>query len=69
MHTTPEQMLDLDEAARLSGRSTKALRQLRYRQQRGEHVGPRFRRIDGRVMVAASDLAAWLVGDTDTAAV
>jgi hypothetical protein len=66
METNPE-VLSLKDAARRSGRTVKAMRQPRYRQARGEQVGPRFRQIDGRVMVASDDLAAWLAGDTDPA--
>jgi hypothetical protein len=55
---------DIRQVAERSGRSEKAIRQLRARQQAGENVGPRFTKIDGRVYVLEDDLAAWLSGSS-----
>jgi hypothetical protein len=54
-------LLTVDEAAEHARRTPKALRQLRAR-----GLGPKFRKIDGRLLVTAEDLATWLTG-TDTA--
>jgi hypothetical protein len=50
---------NVDEVAKVSGRSSKAIRRLRARGR-----GPRFRWVDGRLVVDENDLAAWLAGDT-----
>lgn len=47
--------LDLAEAGRRVGRSEKAMRQLRAKGQ-----GPKFHKLDGRVVVFEDDLEAWL---------
>jgi Ser/Thr protein kinase RdoA (MazF antagonist) len=50
----------VEEAAEVARRTPKAMRQLRARGQ-----GPTFRKIDGRLLVAAADLQAWLTGGGD----
>lgn len=57
-------MLTLEEVAELSGRTHRAVQQLRARQLRGEQVGPRFTKVDGRVLVSEDALVAWLTPDT-----
>ena len=57
--TVIPQLLTVEEAAEHARRTPKALRQLRSR-----GLGPRFRKIDGRLLVSAEDLAAWLNGTT-----
>jgi hypothetical protein len=50
----------ISEAATLAKRTEKAMRQLRARGQ-----GPRFRKVDGRLLVTEAELAAWLAGKAD----
>jgi hypothetical protein len=50
----------LDEAAAISRRSVEAMRQLRIKGR-----GPKFRKVDGRLLVRDDDLQAWLLGDED----
>ena len=47
----------ITEAATLAKRTEKAMRQLRARGQ-----GPRFHKVDGRLLVTEAELAAWLAG-------
>jgi Helix-turn-helix domain len=54
----PETQYTLEEAAAISRRSTTAMRQLRVKGK-----GPRFRKIDGRLLVSASELQRWLNGE------
>lgn len=51
-------MYTLAEAAAISRRTDKAMYQLRSR-----GLGPRFRKVDGRLLVSAEDLNRWLLGD------
>jgi hypothetical protein len=55
------QLLTVDEAAEHARRTPKAMRQLRAR-----GLGPNFRKVDGRLLVSADDLAAWLNGTDST---
>lgn len=48
----------LAEAAEVARRTEKALRELRARGR-----GPRFRKVDGRLIVSEDDLQAWLAGE------
>jgi hypothetical protein len=48
----------LEESAAIARRTPLAMRQLRVKGR-----GPRFRKIDGRLVVASSDLQAWLRGE------
>ena len=50
----------LSEAAVISRRTDKALRQLRARGK-----GPKFRKVDGRLVVSDDDLQDWLAGGDD----
>jgi len=60
-----EPLLSIADAARIAGRSEKAMRQLRSRRLAGEDAGPRFRKIGGRVMIAPADLQEWIDGDRE----
>jgi hypothetical protein len=55
--------LTLEQAAAVAQRSPNALRVLRTKGK-----GPRFRKVDGRLLVSRSDLTAWLSGDVPPAA-
>jgi hypothetical protein len=48
----------MEEAAVIARRSTTAMRQLRIKGR-----GPRFHKVDGRLLVSDSDLQAWLSGE------
>ena len=48
----------IEEAAVISRRSVLAMRQLRTRTR-----GPKFRKVDGRLLVSDDDLQTWLRGD------
>ena len=52
---TIPKLYTIEEAAQLSRRTEKALRQLRIKGR-----GPNFRNIDGRLLVSETDLADWL---------
>jgi hypothetical protein len=56
---TAEQWFTLEEAAVVSRRSTNALRQLRVKGR-----GPKFRKVDGRLVVSATELRRWLGGES-----
>lgn len=55
-------LLTMPEAAVISRRSENALRQLRHKGK-----GPTWRKVDGRLVVDARELAAWLAGDGSAA--
>ena len=55
----PETWHDIEEAAAVAKRSVNAMRQLRIKGR-----GPRFRKVDGRLMVSDSDLQCWLRGES-----
>ena len=55
--TTIPKLYTVEEAATLSRRSERALYQLR-----GKGRGPKFKNIDGRLLVSEADLADWLNG-------
>lgn len=62
--------LSLEQSADYVGRTPKAMRQLRQRdieraRQGKPKVGPRFRKVAGRVVVSSDDLDRWLTGDAD----
>jgi hypothetical protein len=59
--TAPEIWHTLEEAAVIARRTPTAMRQLRIKGR-----GPRFRKVDGRLLVSASDLHNWLNGDRQT---
>lgn len=48
----------MEEASRVVKRSVTALRQLRYKGK-----GPRFHKVDGRLVTSSDDLAAWMRGE------
>lgn len=48
----------LEEAAAISKRTPQAMRQLRVKGR-----GPRFVKVDGRLLVSASELQRWLSGE------
>jgi hypothetical protein len=50
----------VDEAAVIARRTPTALRQLRVKGR-----GPRFRKVDGRLLVSGSELRRWLSGGED----
>jgi hypothetical protein len=54
----PEQWHTLEEAAVISRRTTNAMRQLRVKGK-----GPRFVKVDGRLVVSDSELRRWLAGE------
>lgn len=54
----------VSECAGITRRSVGALRMLRYRRETlGEDVGPRWVKVDGRVMVAEDELRRWMAGE------
>lgn len=53
--TALPRLYDIDEAARIACRTPKAMRNLRARGR-----GPKFRNVDGRLLVTEADLADWL---------
>lgn len=52
---TIPKLYTFEEAAQISRRTEKAMRQLRVKGR-----GPNFRNIDGRLLVSEADLADWL---------
>jgi hypothetical protein len=55
----PETYHTIDEAAERARRSVNAMRQLRIK-----GLGPKFRKVDGRLLVSGTDLERWLRGET-----
>ena len=55
----------IKEAAKVARRTPKAMRQLHARRVGGEKVGPRFRKVDGRLLVDEAELVRWLGGDPE----
>ena len=55
-------LLTMPEAAAIARRSENALRQLRHKGK-----GPSWRKVDGRLVVDARELAAWLAGEDGAA--
>ena len=53
-------LYDFEEAGAIAKRTGKAMRQLRARGR-----GPRFRNIDGRLLVTEQELARWITEQTD----
>jgi hypothetical protein len=66
--TTIPVQLDVDDVARISRRTPKAIRQLWHRRLHGDPVGPRFRKIDGRLLTTEDEVARWLAGESSTTA-
>ena len=60
MSTTLPKLYTVDEAGEIARRSPKAMRQLRVKGR-----GPKFRNVDGRLLVTEDDLAEWLKGDSE----
>jgi hypothetical protein len=50
--------LDIDDVAAIAKRTPKAIRQLRAR-----GLGPKFRKVDGRLLTDEVEVARWLSGD------
>jgi hypothetical protein len=53
--------LTVEEAAVIAKRTSMALRQLRHKGK-----GPKFRKVDGRLLVSEADLHRWLSGETES---
>lgn len=53
-----QQWLTIEEAASVARRTPNAMRHLRKR-----NLGPRFVKVDGRLLCRRDDLVAWLEGD------
>jgi hypothetical protein len=52
--------LTVEEAASIAKRTEMALRQLRHKGK-----GPKFRKVDGRLLVSEADLHRWLSGEDE----
>lgn len=53
--------LDVDDVAHIAKRTPKAIRQLRAR-----GLGPKFRKVNGRLLTDEDEVARWLAGDEST---
>lgn len=52
------QQLDIDDVALIAKRTPKAIRQLRAR-----GLGPKFRKVNGRLLTDEDEVARWLAGE------